>query len=302
MLVQQGLDTVALTAVEHDAGGSRVLVQASNAARAGDGDDVIATAEQPGQSQLGRRVAPLARQCDEGVGQGQVSVEGDTLAFRASGTPQGGVPTWFARDGRRLGAVFAPPIAPILFPQISPDGTRLAATVGPSLWVFPLDGRPPVRLTVGDSLSPRWSPGGQSIFYERFGAVAGLAAISADGSSSVPRAVGPPGHFHAHGFVDGGVLAAFGPPGSGASWQIVRVPSSGTDAPVRVGDIAMPDGAAAAPDAPAKGVDDGAPVPTTTGKVRSGKVARRAAPARTSHHAMAVPGTTSVPACEGTTE
>jgi Tol biopolymer transport system component len=180
----------------------------------------------------------------EGVG--QVSVEGDTLAFRAPGTPQGGVPTWFARSGHRLGGVFATPIPPILFPQLSPDGKRLVATVGPSLWVYSLDGRPAVRLTVGDSLSPRWTPDGQSIVYERFGAVAGLAVISADGSSSVPRAVGPPGHFHAHGFVDGGVLAAFGPPGSGASWQIVRVPLSGTDAPVRVGDIAMPDGAAAA--------------------------------------------------------
>lgn len=182
----------------------------------------------------------------EGVDQGQVSVAGDTVAFRAPGTPLGGVPTWFARNGRRLGPVFAAPIPPIVFPQLSPDGTKLAATVGSSLWVYALDGRPAVRLTTGNSLSPRWSPGGQSIVYERFGAVAGLAAIAADGSSSVPSAVGPPGHFHAHGFVDGGVLTVFEPPGSGASWQIVRVPLSGTDAPVRVGDIAMPDGAAAA--------------------------------------------------------
>ena len=114
--------------------------------------------------------------------------------------PAGGVPTWFERDGRRAGPVFATPMPPVSYPQISPDGTRLAVIVGRSLWVYPLDGRPPVRLTSGDSLSPLWSPDGQSIVYERYGAVAGLHAIAADGSSSVPRAVGPPGHFHAHGF------------------------------------------------------------------------------------------------------
>ena len=146
----------------------------------------------------------------------QVSVAGGTIAFRTPDTPAGGVPTWFERDGRRAGPVFTTPMPPVSYPQISPDGTRLAAIVGRSLWVYPLDGRPPVRLTSGGSLSPLWSPDGQSIVYERFGAVAGLHAIAADGSSSVPRAVGPPGHFHAHGFIAGGrgVLAVFEPPGT----------------------------------------------------------------------------------------
>ena len=178
----------------------------------------------------------------------QVSVAGDTIAFRAPDTPAGGVPTWFARDGRRAGPVFTTPMPPVLYPQISPDGTRLAAIVGSSLWVYPLDGRPPVRLTSGNSLSPRWSPDGQSIVYERFGAVAGLHAIAADGSSSVPRAVGPPGHFHAFGFIAGGrgVLAVFEPPGSVGPWPLVQVASSGTEAPARLGDIALPDGSASA--------------------------------------------------------
>jgi Tol biopolymer transport system component/tRNA A-37 threonylcarbamoyl transferase component Bud32 len=186
------------------------------------------------------------------VGQGTaplVSVAGDTLAFRAP-TPQpgGGVPPWFARDGRRAGHVFSSPIPPIQFPQISPDGTRLAAIAGGSLWVYPLDGRPPVRLTSGGSLSPLWSPDGQSIVYERSGGVAGLHVIAADGSSSVPRAVGPPGHFHGHGFVDGGrgVLAIFEPRQSVGSWSLVRVPWSGTEAPVRLGDIVLPTPSASA--------------------------------------------------------
>ena len=60
----------------------------------------------------------------------QVSVAGGTLAFRTPDTPPGGVPTWFERDGRRAGPVFTTPMPPVLYPQISPDGTRLAAIVG----------------------------------------------------------------------------------------------------------------------------------------------------------------------------
>jgi Tol biopolymer transport system component len=170
----------------------------------------------------------------------QVSVAGSTLAFRMPDAPGGGVPVWFERNGRRAGPVFTTPPR-VSYPQISPDGTRLAVIVGGGLWVYPLDGRPPVRLTSGNSLSPLWSPDGQSIVYERYGAVAGLHAIAADGSSSVPRAVGPPGHFHAHGFTGGGreVLAIFQPPRT-SEWSLVRVPWSGTEAPARLGDIVMP--------------------------------------------------------------
>ena len=178
----------------------------------------------------------------------QVSVAGGTIAFRTPDARPGGAPTWFARNGHRAGPVFATPMPPVLYPQISPDGTRLAAIVDDSLWVYPLDGRPPVRLTSGRSLSPRWSPDGQSIVYERYGAVAGLHAIAADGSSSVPRAVGPPGHFHAHGFIAGGrgLLAVFDPPGSRGSWSLVQLAWSGTEAPTRLGDIVLPDSSASA--------------------------------------------------------
>ena len=188
----------------------------------------------------------------ERVAAGQLSVAGGTIAFRGPDTPRGGVPTWFERDGHRASAVFTTPIPPVWHPQISPDGTRLAAIVGSSLWVYPLDGRPPVRLTPGGSLSPRWSPDGQSIVYERFGDVAGLHAIAADGSSSVPRAVGP-GHFHAFGFIAGGrgLLAALEPPGTVGPWPLMQMATSGTEAPARLGDIALQDGsnsAALSPD------------------------------------------------------
>jgi hypothetical protein len=195
-----------------------------------------------------------------------VSVAGGTIAFRTPEPPVGGVPTWFARDGSRGGPVFATPIPPVTYPQLSPDGTRLAAVVARGVWVFPLDGRPPIRLTSGPILSPRWSPDGQSIVYEQYGTSAGLHAIAADGSSSVPRAVGPLGHFHPHGFVDGGrgVLAIFESPQSVGSWSLVQVPWSGTEAPARLGDIVLP-----TPDASAALSPDGrwlAYVANTTGR------------------------------------
>jgi hypothetical protein len=173
----------------------------------------------------------------------QVSVAGDTIAFRAPDPPPGGVPTWFERDGRRAGPVFSAPMPPMFYPQISPDGTRLAATTDDNLWVYPLDQRPPVRLTPGRSLSPRWSPDGQTIVYEQYGPVQGLYAIAADGSSAVPRPVTPSGHFHAHGFIAAGreLLTVFKPPGSAGPWLLMQVALSGTEAPARIGDIVLPD-------------------------------------------------------------
>jgi Tol biopolymer transport system component len=177
----------------------------------------------------------------------QVSVAGDTVAFRSPDTPPGGAPTWFEPGSRTMRPIFTAPMPPVLYPQISPDGTRLAVIVGDSLWVYPLDGRPPVRLAER-SLSPRWSPDGRSIVYERYGAVAGLHVVDADGSSSVPRAFGPPGHMHAHGFIEGGpdVLAVFQPPGAADSWALARVAASRIETPTRLGDITLPEGLASA--------------------------------------------------------
>jgi Tol biopolymer transport system component len=174
---------------------------------------------------------------------GQLSVAGDVVAFREPGAPPGGVPTWFERDGRRTSPVFTLATPPVQHPQISPDGTRLAAIVGSRLWVYPLDGRPPVRLTSGDSLSPRWSPDGKSIVYERFGAVEGLYTIAADGSSAVPRALGPSGHYHAFGFMPGGraLLAALEPAGTVGSWPLLQMAMSGSEPPTQLGDVALAD-------------------------------------------------------------
>ena len=74
-------------------------------------------------------------------------------------------------------------------PRLSPDGRRLALVEDGDLWVFDLDGRPPIRLTFDDfgTATPVWTPDGSRIVYEADG---GLAWVSADGGSP-PEPVGP---------------------------------------------------------------------------------------------------------------
>ena len=91
-------------------------------------------------------------------------------------------------------------------PRLSPDGRRLALVVDGDLWVFDLEGRPPIRLTFDDfsTAAPVWTPDGSRIVYEVDG---GLAWVSADGGSP-PEPAGPRGHFHAHAWSPSGNLIA----------------------------------------------------------------------------------------------
>ena len=91
-------------------------------------------------------------------------------------------------------------------PRLSPDGRRLALVEDGDLWVFDLDGRPPIRLTFDDfgTATPVWTPDGSRIVYEADG---GLAWVSADGGSP-PEPVGPRGHYHAHAWSPTGDLIA----------------------------------------------------------------------------------------------
>ena len=93
------------------------------------------------------------------------------------------------------------------FPRMSPDGRRLALTVGGNLWVYDLDGRPPIRLSFdGASFTPLWSSDGQRILYESSNGT--LASVPADGSTSTPDVRSPTGHFHPAGWLAGGDVVA----------------------------------------------------------------------------------------------
>jgi Tol biopolymer transport system component len=175
------------------------------------------------------------------VGYAQVSVSrSGALAFRAPDATFGGIPTWFDRAGRAQGSAVSSVSTPGVHPRLAPDGQRLALVSENSVWIHNLDGRPPIRLTAGGSLSPLWSPDGQQIVFEQFGAGGqGLYVLQADGSSSSPRRVSPAGHYHAHGFSTDGreLLAVFDnrtDASRASSWDIVRLPFPGPGDPVPV--------------------------------------------------------------------
>jgi serine/threonine-protein kinase len=86
---------------------------------------------------------------------------------------------------------------PLEYPRnlrLSPDGRRLALTVGPpgqgQIWVHDLSGAvQPVKLTFQDhNIFPIWSPGGKEIaFLSRAGSASRLLSIPADGTVFKPK-------------------------------------------------------------------------------------------------------------------
>jgi hypothetical protein len=76
-------------------------------------------------------------------------------------------------------------------------------TVAGDLWVYDLEGRPPIKLTSeASAFAAMWSPDGQRIVYESTGG--SLLSIPADGSSRASEPVSPEGHFHPHGWSSDG--------------------------------------------------------------------------------------------------
>ena len=105
---------------------------------------------------------------------------------------------WTSRTGQETAALATNVDRP-LYPKLSPDGRRLAVIVAGDLWVYDLEGRPPIRLTFGGThYSPLWTPDGRRIAHET-GSV--VMAVTADGSAASPELMSPAeGHFHPHGW------------------------------------------------------------------------------------------------------
>jgi len=95
------------------------------------------------------------------------------------------------------GAAERLPLSPRGFyqPRFSPDGTRLAFTVGEGysgvagdVWVYSLASQGLSRLTFGgNELYPLWAPDGRRIAYLSYANEAGIFAKAADGSSTEER-------------------------------------------------------------------------------------------------------------------
>jgi Tol biopolymer transport system component len=133
-----------------------------------------------------------------------------TVAYR-KGTAATGSLTVVDRTGRAAPLLPKTTLDRPQHPRLSPDGRRLAVVVGGALWVYDLDGRPPIKLTFHSepAYSPLWTRDGTRIVYERGGdGKTTLFFVSADGSGAAPEPAGPEGHFHAHGWsADGEIVA-----------------------------------------------------------------------------------------------
>ena len=130
-------------------------------------------------------------------GASQFAVAGNgTLVYVARLSAATGIPVWVDRAGREESALTPVPLQGVRHPRISPDGRRLAIIVEGDVWVYDLEGRPPIRLTREGALySPIWTHDGQRVIYES-GTPQGLFSIPADGSGAASTA-SPVGHYHA---------------------------------------------------------------------------------------------------------
>jgi Tol biopolymer transport system component len=177
--------------------------------------------------------------------------ENGVLVYESGETTPGGAPVWVDRNGRAAPAV-TEGFDNAQFPQLSPDGRRLAAIRDGDLWVQDLEGRPPIRLTFDGKetahFTPLWSPDGRRIVYET-ASPSKLRVLPSDGSTTSSTTLGPEGHFHPYGWSsDGRELVATR---MLAEIDIVAVPATGEATPRDV--IATParegaDGISISPD------------------------------------------------------
>jgi Tol biopolymer transport system component len=104
----------------------------------------------------------------DGVGRIAVSNVGNIAYLKGSGARHWGL-VWVTRDGN----VRPLPVNPrnVLGVRLSPDGSRIAATVldedGRNIWIFSPDGTSEARVTFSNNDSqPMWMPGGSSIAFQ----------------------------------------------------------------------------------------------------------------------------------------
>jgi serine/threonine-protein kinase len=102
---------------------------------------------------------------------------------------------WVDRRGTRVARIAAQPLELPRYLRLSPDGRRLALTIGPGnagqIWVYDLAGSvQPFRLTFQDhNLFPIWSPDGKRIVFISRASSDQVLSIPADGSATEPERV-----------------------------------------------------------------------------------------------------------------
>lgn len=140
-----------------------------------------------------------------------VSAEG-TLAYESGATGGESRMVWVGRNGKELAVLGEP--APYTWPQISPDGKRVAATVidaggNRDIWIYEIaDGRA-MRLTFdpADEGNPTWMPDGRRVVFNsnrkgvrdlHWTAASGSGmpdVLLESGTDKFPQAVSPDGRY-----------------------------------------------------------------------------------------------------------
>ncbi len=113
-----------------------------------------------------------------------IAVAGDTLVYTDVQLLSNQGVVRVDRDGAETrlieGASF------YLYPELSPDGTRLALTQAGQIWVYELEGGRRLRLTSeGGSWKPIWNPAGDRLVFGSYQPDENLHGIPADGSGSM---------------------------------------------------------------------------------------------------------------------
>jgi Tol biopolymer transport system component len=184
---------------------------------------------------------------------GYMSVsETGVLAYRQSELVRA-TPVWVDRNGRELAPLLSTPLERPQNPRFSPDGRRLALIVGGDLWVYDLDGRPPIKLTSGASKDlPLWTPDGKRLVFASNAPPRGLLSVPADGGREAAQRMSPDGHYHPHGWsADGRDLIAVVNTYSATTWDILSIPVRGEHTPQPILQTALVEGiggAAVSPD------------------------------------------------------
>jgi Tol biopolymer transport system component len=136
----------------------------------------------------------------EGILHSAVSKTGTLVCLpgtTGAASPEGRTLVWVDREGKEepLGA----PPNQYLFPRISPDGTRVALTIGgenPDIWIWDIARKTMTRLTFdkGNDYQPIWTLDSKQVLYwsAREGPFGGIFRKQADGTGEEQKLVADP--------------------------------------------------------------------------------------------------------------
>ena len=131
------------------------------------------------------------------------------------------------RDGVEVSELGSEPLV-VQYPRLAPEGRRLALTIEGDLWVYDLEGRPPIRLTfdAGTANSGTWTPDGERLAFEQGGG-GGMGLIAADGTSTGDIEQLSEGHHHPLGFSPDGGELLFSAQNGDSGWDLFALPMEG---------------------------------------------------------------------------